>query len=210
MAPVLLLAVILLLLAVAAAFTAITLRNLLGCVMMMGIYSLLLAVIWADLFAMDVSITEASIGAGASTILLLMALTRTGTRERKSGDHSLPALIVVVLTGLVLIQGTSEMPRFGDPEAPAHRHVAPQYLAQQVPKVAPPSEATDPAPQPAPVGEDEPGNFGHHVPNTVTAVLAAYRGYDTMFETVVIFSAGMCLLLLLRPLPRKREESIDE
>ena len=40
------------------------------------------------------------------------------------------------------------------------------------------------------------------MPNTVTSLLAAYRGYDTMFETTVIFVAGVSLLLLLR---RRRE-----
>jgi multicomponent Na+:H+ antiporter subunit B len=36
------------------------------------------------------------------------------------------------------------------------------------------------------------------VPNIVTAVLADYRGFDTMFETTVIFSAGVAVFLLLR------------
>ncbi|HIC23535.1 MAG TPA: DUF4040 domain-containing protein, partial [Planctomycetes bacterium] len=62
MDPVLLLDVILLLLAVTTAITAMAIRDLLGSVMLMGIYGLLMAVIWADLFAMDVSFTEASVG----------------------------------------------------------------------------------------------------------------------------------------------------
>ena len=45
-------------------------------------------------------------------------------------------------------------------------------------------------------------DFNGHVPNTVTSLLAAYRGYDTMCETTVIFVAGVSLLLLLR---RRRE-----
>lgn len=202
MDPVLLLDVLLLILAVIAAVAAMLQRDLLGSVMLMGIYSMLMAVIWANLFAMDVSFTEASVGAGASTVLLLMALTRLGTKERRGGDHSLPALVLVVLTGVVLLYGTSELPRFGDAQAPAHLHIAPRYLAQDIGKVA----ATVPA-QDALHGE---GDFGHHVPNTVTAVLASYRGYDTMFETAVIFSAGMCLLLLLRPSQRRSPEETDD
>ena len=46
------------------------------------------------------------------------------------------------------------------------------------------------------------------VPNIVTAVLADYRGYDTMFETTVIFAAGVVCFFLLRILkkegPRQR------
>jgi len=36
------------------------------------------------------------------------------------------------------------------------------------------------------------------VPNAVTSVLADYRGYDTMFETSVIFTAGIAVMMLLR------------
>ena len=35
------------------------------------------------------------------------------------------------------------------------------------------------------------------IPNAVTSVLASYRGYDTFGEVVVIFTAGIGVLLLL-------------
>jgi multicomponent Na+:H+ antiporter subunit B len=76
------------------------------------------------------------------------------------------------------------MPRYGDPEAPIHRHVAPRYI------------------------EESPKEIG--VPNLVTAVLASYRGYDTLGETTVIFTAGVAVLLLLRRLPRRRREEDAE
>ena len=195
--PVLLINVLLLLLAIGAAFAAMWTRDLLGAVMLMGIYSLLLAVEWANLFAMDVSYTEAAVGAGAATILLLTALTRTGTREKEGPRLHWSALITALVTGAVLLYGTADLPRFGDPEAPATVHVAPQYIAQNVGKVY----ATD--------TPSEKGDFGDHVPNTVTAVLASYRGYDTMFETAVIFTAGVCVILLVRPpagQPRRKED----
>ncbi|MBC8262246.1 MAG: DUF4040 domain-containing protein [Planctomycetia bacterium] len=176
--PVLLINVLLLLLAIGAALAAMWTRDLLGAVMLMGIYSLLLAIEWANLFAMDVSYTEAAVGAGASTILLLTALTRTGTREKAGPNFHPTALLTVLVTGAVLIYGTSDLPRFGDPLAPATVHVAPEYITQTVGKVGA-TEATE-------------NDFGDHVPNAVTAVLASYRGYDTMFETAVIFTAGVC------------------
>ena len=45
--------------------------------------------------------------------------------------------------------------------------------------------------------------------NIVTSVLGDYRGYDTMGETVVIFTAALCVLMLLRDLPprRRREDA---
>ncbi|MBL6913772.1 MAG: DUF4040 domain-containing protein [Planctomycetota bacterium] len=184
--PVLLINVLLLLLAIGAALAAMWTRDLLGAVMLMGIYSLLLAIEWANLFAMDVSYTEAAVGAGASTILLLTALTRTGTREKAGPNFHPTALLTVLVTGAVLIYGTSDLPRFGDPLAPATVHVAPEYITQTVGKVGA-TEATE-------------NDFGDHVPNAVTAVLASYRGYDTMFETAVIFTAGVCVIIILRPL----------
>ncbi|NCF98688.1 MAG: DUF4040 domain-containing protein [Planctomycetia bacterium] len=184
--PVLLINVLLLLLAIGAALAAMWTRDLLGAVMLMGIYSLLLAIEWANLFAMDVSYTEAAVGAGASTILLLTALTRTGTREKAGPNFHPTALLTVLVTGAVLIYGTSDLPRFGDPLAPATVHVAPEYITQTVGKIGA-TEATE-------------NDFGDHVPNAVTAVLASYRGYDTMFETAVIFTAGVCVIIILRPL----------
>jgi multicomponent Na+:H+ antiporter subunit B len=45
------------------------------------------------------------------------------------------------------------------------------------------------------------------VPNIVTSVLADYRGYDTMFETTVILSAGLACCVLLRPIKKEIPES---
>ncbi|MBT8375004.1 MAG: hypothetical protein KJN80_08855 [Deltaproteobacteria bacterium] len=81
-------------------------------------------------------------------------------------------LFVVIITGMVLIYGTMDMPDWGDPDSPASRHVSPRYISDAIEKTA--------------------------TPNIVTAVLADYRGYDTLGETTVIFSAGMACILLLR------------
>jgi len=70
---------------------------------------------------------------------------------------------------------------FGDPAAPVHQHVAPRYLE---------------------MAELETG-----VPNVVTAVLASYRGYDTFGELVVVFTAGIGVLLLMAPGARRKEDS---
>jgi multicomponent Na+:H+ antiporter subunit B len=87
-------------------------------------------------------------------------------------------LIVVAVFGALLIYGTSDFPSFADPQSPASLHVAPYYVEHTM--------------------EDA------HVVNVVTTVLADYRGYDTMFETAVIFSAGIACFLLLRT-PRRRD-----
>ena len=109
-----------------------------------------------------------------------MALTRS--REKIPVHTPLLPLAVVLLTGAVMIYGTADMPAFGDPQAPAHQHVAPRYL------------------------QDSPQEIG--IPNVVTSVLASYRGYDTLGETVVIFTAGIGVLLLLGR--RRRAEKQNE
>jgi multicomponent Na+:H+ antiporter subunit B len=84
------------------------------------------------------------------------------------------ALIAVCLTGALLIYGTLDMPDWGDPRSPASLHVSPRYIEKTVEETA--------------------------VPNMVTSVLADYRGYDTLGETTVIFTAGIACLLLIRRL----------
>jgi multicomponent Na+:H+ antiporter subunit B len=103
---------------------------------------------------------------------MLATLSLTASQEHPGRNRPRrSALVVVVLTGLALVYATFDMPRYGDPDAPIHHHVADHYL-----------EETD----------EEIG-----VPNIVTAVLASYRGYDTWGETTVIFTACVGVLLLL-------------
>jgi multicomponent Na+:H+ antiporter subunit B len=81
-------------------------------------------------------------------------------------------LIVVIITGVILIYGTTDMPDWGDPDSPASLHVSPRYITKTMDETA--------------------------TPNMVTSVLADYRSYDTLGETTVIFTAGMACILLLR------------
>ncbi|MBW2366521.1 MAG: Na(+)/H(+) antiporter subunit B [Deltaproteobacteria bacterium] len=66
----------------------------------------------------------------------------------------------------------TDFPAWGDPQSPAAGNVAAYYIENAMAQTA--------------------------VPNIVTAVLADYRGYDTMFETAVIFSAAIACFFLLR------------
>jgi len=82
------------------------------------------------------------------------------------------AILIIVLTGALLISGVEDMPDWGDPNSPANSHVSPKYIQEALEKTA--------------------------TPNMVTAVLGDYRGYDTMGETAVIFTAGIGCILMLR------------
>jgi multicomponent Na+:H+ antiporter subunit B len=175
---------VLLSLLVATAITIVRLRSLFATVMLTAVFSLLGAGWMLVLDAPDVAFTEAAVGAGISTVLTLATLSLTSRRAKRVEQRPVMPMLLVGLTGAALVYGTLDMPHFGDPAAPAHQHVAPRYL------------------------ERSPGEVG--VPNIVTAVLASYRGYDTLGETTVIFAAGVAVLLLLggpvravRPVPRR-------
>jgi multicomponent Na+:H+ antiporter subunit B len=89
--------------------------------------------------------------------------------------------IVVLLFGGLLIYCSLDFPSWGNPSAPASIHVSPRYIERTLEETS--------------------------VPNVVTAILADYRGYDTMFETIVIFSAGVACLFLLRTFKRTEPET---
>jgi multicomponent Na+:H+ antiporter subunit B len=139
------------------------LRNLFATVLLAGVFSLLSAGLFVTLDAMDVAFTEAAVGAGISTVLMLL---------------------VCLVTGAALIYGTLDMPPFGAPDNPVHTHVAPDYLART----------------PVEIG----------IPNIVSAVLASYRGFDTLGEAFVIFTAMIAVLLLLGTTGRKRSAVNDK
>ena len=165
------------------AIAAIRLRDLFAVVMMFGIYSLLAAVTFVVLDAVDVAFTEAAVGAGISTVLMLATIGLVGRWERRSKHRPLLPLLVVIVTGAALIYGTLDMPYFGDPSAIVHQYVAPRYLQQS--------------------------SMETGIPNVVTSILASYRGYDTLGELTVIFTAGIGVLGLLGIRHRRREKKHD-
>lgn len=82
------------------------------------------------------------------------------------------SIISLILVGMVLVYVAEDMPDFGDPENPTNNHIYRRYVDKSL---------------------EETG-----APNVVTAVLASYRGYDTLGETTVIFTAGMAAILLFQ------------
>lgn len=150
----------------------VRLRNLFAVVVLAGIYSFLMATVMLVLDAPDVSMTEASVGAGVSTVMMLGTLYLTKTQEAEPLHAPLLPLAVAAATGIVLVYGTFALPPFGAADTPPQTHVAPYYLENSI--------------------EDT------LVPNVVTSVLASYRGIDTLGEVAVIFTAGIGILMLLK------------
>lgn len=150
--------------------------DLFAAVMLSGIYGLLSASFFVALDAVDVAFTEAAVGAGIFPILMLMVLGVTGRFEKNTAEpkkaslKNVAVLTAMLITGGLLIVGMLDMPAFGDPDAPAQQHVNIRYITQS------------------------PDEIG--IPNMVTSVLASYRGYDTLGEVLVIFTAAMGVLAL--------------
>jgi uncharacterized MnhB-related membrane protein len=73
---------ILLIFVVICAIAAITVRDLLSAGIILGAYSFFMALLWAEMGAVDVSFTEASVGAGVSTIFIIAAVFKTTRRSK--------------------------------------------------------------------------------------------------------------------------------
>jgi multicomponent Na+:H+ antiporter subunit B len=142
------------------------LRDLFAAVMLTGIFSLLSASFFVLMDAVDVAFTEAAVGAGISTLLMLRTISLTGryqSRPKGAWRKSVPAMVLVLLIGGLMMYGMADMPSFGSASAPIHQHVTPRYLQDSMRETG--------------------------IPNVVTSVLASYRGFDTFGELVVIFTA---------------------
>ncbi len=164
------------------AIAILKLHNLLAMAMLFGLYSLLVAGVFLVLDAPDVAFTEAAVGTGIATVLMLATLAVTkNTHEKVYKRPSFGPLVLVICTGALLLYGTHNMNNLGDARSPAHTQVAKRYIDS---------------------GQSETG-----VPNLVTAVLASYRGFDTLGEVTVVFTAGLGVMILLR---RKRKPRIKE
>ena len=161
------------LLALLVLIAVIVLRSsrLYAVIVMSGAYSLTSAAMFVNLDAVDVAFTEAAVGAGISTVLFLAAMAYVPADEKPSQNRNLLAGLICVGAGALLLLAVFDLPTLGDPMAPVHQHVAPRYLAES--------------------------GSALQIPNVVTTVLASYRGFDTLGETIVVFTAGLGVLMLL-------------
>lgn len=156
----------------------VVVRNLFAVAVLTSAYSFLMASVLLVLDAVDVAMTEASVGAGISTVLMLGTLYLTKTEERRPAHTPYLPLTLAAVTGAILLWGVTDTPPFGDAGNPVHT-AGPDYVDRSL---------------------EETG-----IPNVVTAVLASYRGFDTLGEVTVIFTAGIAVLLLLKRSPRRQD-----
>jgi len=161
------------LMALLVLIAAMVLRSgrLYAVIVMSGAYSLTSAAVFVNLDAVDVAFTEAAVGAGISTVLFLAAMAYVPAEEKVSNNRNFVAAVICLAAGALLMAAVIDLPAFGDPSAPVQTHVVQRYLTES--------------------GSDL------HIPNVVTTILASYRGFDTLGETIVVFTAGLGVLMLL-------------
>ena len=158
----------------AIAFFIINTKKVIFTILLTGTYSLVAALMFVSLDAVDVAFTEASVGAGISTILFLAALSYLPKEEDKESfnKNHIYALTICIAIGGLLIWASLDLPLIGNVNNPVHMNLANEFI------------------------EGSKNHIG--IPNVVTSILASYRGYDTFGETIVIYTAGIAVLILLQ------------
>ena len=159
---------------------ALTLKHLFAVIMLSGAFSLVSAMLFVVMDAVDVAFTEAAVGAGVSTVLMLATMALTVRVQKDTKRSIILPLVVVCLVGILLIYGTLDMPNFGAFDSPAQLHLGSTYLSITYKDMG--------------------------IPNVVTGILASYRGYDTLGETVVVLTAGLGVILLLSGLKGRKDK----
>ena len=148
-------------LVLAVAGWTIAARQAFAAVVGFVVYGLLLSIVWVRLFAVDVALTEAAIGSGATGVLLIGAASRLREAEKAAADEE-PSWLLRLLAGTLCAMVTAAL----------------AAVVLLLPA---------PAPTLAPEAAQDLAATG--LGNPITAVLMAYRSFDTMLEKVVLVLA---------------------
>jgi len=136
------------------------------------IFSLICALIFLILDGVDVSLTEAAVGAGISTILFLSTLKHTDIKIKNCNKKMFPLISLFLLLLLSLSYVVSDLPEYGKIKISSESYTTKYYIDNSKTEMG--------------------------ITNVVTSILAGYRGFDTLGEVVVIFIAGISVLGILR------------
>lgn len=158
-----------------SAIATAMLKDVLSSIIVFSSFSLGMAMYYVLLLAPDVGMTEAAVSAGVTTVLLLLTVAKTSRPENGSITENIdPKAAMTVLIFLAVIGSTIQwFPAAGDVNATAWDNPVNQYYLENTYKDT-------------------------HVENTVAAVLAGYRGFDTFGEAFVVFTAGIASMIVLQ------------
>lgn len=160
--------------------------SIIAMIVTLSLFSLLITILYLLMDAPDVAMTEAALGVCFSTAVLINTLKIVGKKDKKYYNHDkdssinfsnislLRKIFTIALCAFFLVSliyiGLS-LPEYGEGQAALHQHVGKYYIENTAYEIG--------------------------VPSIVAAVLASYRGYDTLGESIVILVAGLGVLLIL-------------
>ncbi|OGW78239.1 MAG: hypothetical protein A2Z83_00765 [Omnitrophica bacterium GWA2_52_8] len=159
---------------------AVYVGELVSASFLLSCFSFFLAILWTLLGAPDVGFTEAVVGSSASTIFFILALfgSKHYVQNRDTAHRDFFAFCLVAAVAGLFVWGSSDLPLFGSGTSAPNEYLSPYYLLH---------------------------SYEHaKTPNAVTAIVVDYRGFDTLIESTVIFTAGIACLLIIQ----SREERI--
>jgi multicomponent Na+:H+ antiporter subunit B len=147
-------------------------KSLIESVIVMSVFSLFIGICYLFMDAPDVAMTETALGACLSTCVLLNIIKIVGD------DIGKPKRIKVIMSAILCITfiaclswASLDLPEFGAENSPLQQHLTGYYLENTKNDIA--------------------------IPSMVAAILASYRGYDTLGETTVILIAGLAVLVII-------------
>lgn len=162
-----------LLLIAAASLWVLFCSNLIRLIILMSLFSLLSALCYLLLDAPDVAMTEIALGGALSSCVWLNVVQKIGYED--TGGLSYPRLAIATITIIafmaVLMPALQQLPEFGSAHSPIHHGASKYYLNNTMNDIG--------------------------IDSVVAAILASYRGYDTLGETTVILIAAIGVLLIM-------------
>jgi len=151
-------------------------RSLIESIIIMSVFSLFISLCYLFMDAPDVAMTETALGACLSTCVLLniskiVSNTTTGDDKKPNKARIILSTILCIIFIACLTWASLDLPKFGTADSPLQTHLTEYYLENTKTDIA--------------------------IPSVVAAILASYRGYDTLGETTVILIAGLAVLVIV-------------
>lgn len=148
-------------------------KNMVETIIIMSVFSLLISLCYLLMDAPDVAMTEVALGSCLSTCVLVNFIRTINCLPIDSCNQVRVILAAILCLSLIIVLTwvCFDLPEYGARESALQSHISKYYL------------------------ENTKNDIG--LPSFVAAILASYRGYDTLAETTVILIAGLGALLIL-------------
>lgn len=147
-------------------------QNLVESIIFMSAFSLFISICYLFMDAPDVAMTETALGACISTCVMLNLIKIVG---KDMGNTKKTKIVFSTLLCIALVScltwASLDLPEFGSENSALQSHLTNYYI------------------------ENTKKDIG--ITSIVAAILASYRGYDTLGETTVILIAGLAVLVII-------------